>query len=491
MAEFTIDQINKRIAADPDMQELHKVDPTEFDVQVTNMYDSFGYNPDGKPLNVATKIAKKVEGVTGIPRDTLKGAAAMGISMATTGAGMSIGSAAGPVGTAGGAMVGSLVGERAGSALGLIDEPASDALALGAPLLGPAVGKVIGGIGKSMRSVPGVGTALHQQAGENLEQALTKVKVTPKDVDVFSKLLDTQIKTQPFRMKTPMLLDAVKQELDVATSSKLPDMPYIEKLNALIADFGTGNTTSFKSLMATEGRFNDLKESAPNAIWKKLSGVLISDMDAQANNPALSQATRDKIAGGAAAYKNLIKVNRKLHASTALDSLTKTAITEVNGDPNMVRFNKTAFVKKLNYDQAFDTTTIGSTFSSSEITAIREAVDEVGYLGWGPSGAAQSAGQYIGRSGAAGAIGYTIGGGSKGAMTGFMAAAILSHALESDTGRRVVKHLAKKGKGSLNALELQSTLGRVLASTSAGVVPGVTGAGSEPVPGVNAFANQE
>jgi hypothetical protein len=385
-------------------------------------------------------------------------------------------------------MLGSVAGGRLNTVLGLTDEP-SDALSLGAPLLGPIGKKVAGGIGKAMRSVPGVGAALHQQAGDNLDNALNRVRVTPEDVEAFSGLLNTQIKTQPFRIKTPLLAQAVKDELNREVASKLPDGAYIKKLNKLTLEFGEDQITSFKSLMSTENTFNDLKETAPNAIWKKLSGVLIDELDLAATNPALRQDTRNKIAAGAAAYKNLIKVNRKLHANTTLDGLMKTAVTEIDGDPNMVRFNKTAFMKRLKTDHAFDTDKVGSTFSSSEVESLKEAVNEVGYLGWGPSGAAQSAGQYIGRSGAAGAIGYTVGGGSKGAMTGFAAAAILSHALESETGRRLVKHLAKTGKGSLDMLELKTTLGKALAGMSAGAVPGVTGGGSPE--GMQPFADEE
>jgi hypothetical protein len=468
MAEFTISQINKRIAADPDMQQLHKDDPTEFDAQVTQMYDSFGYNPEGVAHNKATKVAKSIEDVTGIPRGATKTAAALGVGMLSTAGGAALGSTAGPAGAVGGAMVGSLAGERINSVLGLNEEPTtgSDATALVGPLVPSMLKGTIGIAGKVARSVPGVGAALHQQAGANLDEALTKVRVTPKDVEVFSKLLDT---VPDFKIQAPLLKQAVKDELDRASKSQIPNMPYIEKLNKLTAEWTNDPYISFKSLMSTQKDFNDLKEAAPTAIWKKLSGVLINDLDEAAQRGTLSQATRDKVAAGSQAYKNLIKVNRKMHAGTSLDNLVKTAYTEIDGDPNLVRFNKTAFMKKLNTGAEFDTTQVGSTFSSDEVNAIKSAVDEVGYLGWGPSGAAQSAGQYIGRSGAAGAIGFTLGGGSKGAMAGFAAAALLSHALESQPGRNLVKYMAKNGKGKLDMLELKNTLGKVLAGVSGGV----------------------
>lgn len=485
MAEFTINQVNKRIAADPDMQKLHVADPTEFDSQVAQMYDSFGFDPTGVPLNRATKVAKSVEGVTGIPRESLKSAAAMGISTAATMGGASVGTPGGLLGIAGGTVIGSLAGERVNKALGLTDE-SSDAAAMLSPLLPTAVGKGLLATGKLTRSVPGVGTSLHQLAGENLEAAMSKFRVTPQDVTAFSKLLDT---VPDFRIKVPLLKQAVEAELNRASSSQLPDMTYINKLNELTAKWKDNPAISFKSLMATEHSFNDLKEASPNAVWKKLSGVLVDEMDAAVQSPGLSQATRDKIAQGSSAYKNLIKVNRKLHANTALDNLTKTAVTEVNGDPNLVRFNKTAFTKQLKFNKAFDTTEVGSTFNDNEIQSMREAVDDVGYLGWGPSGGTQSASSYIGRSGAAGAIGYTVAGGSKGAMAGFAAAAVLSQALESELGRRIVKYLAKNGGGHLDVLELKTMLGKSIAGANSGAVAGVSGMGAQPT-GVTA-ENQE
>jgi len=487
MAEFTIDQINKRIAADPDMQELHKSYPKEFDSQVTQMYSGFGYNAEGLPFNRATKIAKSVEGVTGIPSDSLKNAASMGLEMAGASAGMTVGMPAGVPGITGGAMVGSLAGKKVADLLGLNDDstPASDAISLVAPLVPNAIGKAIGGIGKAMRSIPGVGTTFHQQAAERLEGALAKATVTSADVDTFADALQHQIKTAPFRIKTPGLKQAVDDELSSAVASKVPDTVYIKQLRNLHAELSSD--TSFRELMATEKAFNKLKISAPTDVWKRLSGVLVEDMDNAATNPAVSQKTRDKIAAGSQAFKNLVKVNRKFNASTSLQSLMKSAVTEVDGDPNMIRFNKTAFMKKLNTSAEFDTSKVGSTFDASEIQSIKNAVNDVGYLGWGPTGGTQSAGSYIGRSGAAGAIGFTIGGGSKGAMTGFAAAAALSKALESEAGRKLVSATARKGKGMLDMTELNRTLGQVIAGASAGIVPGVTGTGQQTGSGVQPF----
>jgi len=483
--EYTPAQIDQRIQDDPEMQDLAKNDPDAFLEQHSKIYDSFGYNPNGTPLSMANKVTKGIEDVTGIPRGATKAAASMGISAATTIGGAAMGSVGGPVGTTGGAMLGSMAGERISGALGLTDEPTtdSDVLSLAAPLAGPFLSKTLKGIGKFARSVPGVGTALHQQAAENLDDAMSKVRVGPKDVEAFSNLFDAQIAKNPFQMKTPLLKKAVKKELDKVANSLVPDEPYIKQLNALTKKLSESDFTSVKSLMSTEYSFNKLKQTAPADVWAKLSGVLIDDMDSQAMNPKISQGTREKIKAASQAFKNFVKVNRKAQASSSLDSLTKTAVTEVNGDPNMQRFNKQAFMKKIQYDE-----TLKHSFDPSELEQIKAAVEDVGYIGWGPSGAAQSALQYVGRSGAAGAIGYTVGGGSKGAMAGFAAAGILSHALESQTGRNIVKYLAKNGRGKLDALELKNMLGKVTAGVSAGLVPGINQGDSQ---GTQAFANQE
>jgi hypothetical protein len=472
--DYTPTQIDARIKQDPEMQHLALNDPDEFDRQHAQMYDSFGFNPDGSKHSTATKVTQSIENVTGIPRESLKSAAQMGLSLATTVGGAAVGSKAGPAGAVAGAMAGSLAGERLGSTLGINDEPTTltDALAVSAPLIGPLAGKALQGAGRLARNIPGVGTSLHQIAAENLDSALQKVRVTSEDVGRFHNLLTNQIKTQPFSIAVPKLRAAVQAELADRSNSLVPNQPYIDSLTALEKQLSS-RQVSFSQLMSTEHSFNELKATAPTQIWKKLSGTLIDDLDTQAVNPKLSQKTRDAAAAGAQAFKNFVKVNRKANADDALESLTKASTTEVNGDAHLVRFNKDAFAKKLKYDEK-----LNGAFDESELAQIKSAVDDVGYLGWGPTSMSnQSMGQYIGRSGGAGAVGFAMGG-SKGAMTAFAALAALNHALGSSYGRSIVKYLAKNGQGKVDALQLKSMLGKAIAGTSAGVA-GINQAPSE------------
>ena len=481
MPTFTPKQIDARIEADPEMQALAQSDPTEFLAQHETIYKEFGYKPDGSPLSTAAKVFQKTSKLTGIPEGMVQTAASLPLPIAGTIAGGLVGAGGGLGGAVIGASGGSVLGE-AGNALLGITEPLDNVdlgVAAGAPLIGPVAGKVLKGLGTASRALPGVGSGLHQMAGENLELALKKLKVTSADVDMFSDLLK---KVPEFKVQTPLMKQAVKDELDRASASIVPDEAYIKSLNKLTKTLHDDPHVSFKSLMSTEHDLNELKHAQPTALWKKLSGILIDDLDAQAKNPALTQATRDKIAEGSQAYKNVVKVAKRMHANDSLDSVFKNVVAPVAGDDTLVRFNKAKFVKELR-----DNEVLKSNFSSAELDSIKTAVDDIGYLGFPPA-TGQSGMGFIGRSGAAGAVGYAMLGGSTGAMAGFAIAETLRQAMTTQTGRNFVKSLAKKGGGKLDMLELKTTMGKIISGMSAGVA-GVSGKGS-PVEGINAFENE-
>lgn len=93
------------------------------------------------------------------------------------------------------------------------------------------------------------------------------------------------------------------------------------------------------------------------------------------------------------------------------------------------------------------------------------------------------------RYGVGGMIGWMTAG-PMGAFAGAGVEELIRKAVTSESGRRVVKHLAKKGRGRIEGLELDQMLGKVASGVSAGVVPGVTGVGSQPET-ARAFEDQE
>ena len=78
--------------------------------------------------------------------------------------------------------------------------------------------------------------------------------------------------------------------------------------------------------------------------------------------------------------------------------------------------------------------------------------------------------------GAGGMAGWMVGG-PVGAVVGATVEEILRKAVTSEPGRKAVKHLAKEGRGHIDALELHRMLGQITAGASAGAVAGVSGMG--------------
>lgn len=469
--EFTPAQIDRRIQDDPDMQELAKNDETEFLARHEQIYNEFGYNPDGTPMATAMKGIHKVSKLTGLSKDVVQGVANMPIPALTTVLG-----ALSPV--PGGASVGSMAGEVANYGLGLRDKPGAVDLGVAAvaPLLGPLASRVKGVISNLIQGSPGAGQHMHNIVADTIRKQASHMEVTD---DMVNFMRQTFKNVPTFRTEVPLLRAHLKQELNDVSKSLAPDSAYIKKLNEVTKNLANNKSISFEQLMATEKSFIDMGSEAPHAVWRKLSGVVVQDLEAQAKNPKLTQATRDKIDAGVAAYKNFIAVNNRKQGQKALDTMLNRSVTQL--DDGLVRFNKPAFIKSLESDGM-------KVFEPSEIADMRKAVADLGYIGAAPK-SMTSAAVHTGSYGAAGLAAYTVGG-----VSGVVALAAVLGAMRlgmgTEAGRKAIAFLAKKGHGTIDGLELKTMLGQITAGANSGAVAGVSGMGTQST-GTQAFANQE
>lgn len=478
MPEFTPSQIDKRIQSDPEMQDLAKTDETEFLSRHEQIYNEFGYNADGSPLSTAMKGIQKVSKFTGIPKDVVQGAANMPIPAALTAAGVAVGSAApGPVQAILGA-TGSVLGEHINYQLGLRDKPGDidNAMAAGAPLLGPLVSRsksVLSDIGQGL---PGAGKHMHNLAAEAIAKQAGHMEVT----DDMVNFMRQNFKTVPsFKVDVPNVRAHVAQEISDVTKSLTPDEPYIKKLNILQKSLSQDKSFSFEKLMATEKSFIQNGAEDPHGVWKKLSGVLVSDLQAQAKNPALTPATRAKIQQGVDAYTQFVAVNKRKQGQDALNKfLGAPVITQL--DDGMARFNKVAFLKQLDSKGM-------SVFEPSEIADMKKAVSNLGYIGAAPQSFTSNV-THTGSLGLAGLAGYSVGG-VQGVIAATALVGTLRAALGSEYGRKAVEFLAKKGHGKIDQLELKTMLGQITAGANAGMVAGVSGRGTQT--GTTPFQNEQ
>jgi len=479
--EFTPDQIDERIKVDPEMQQLATDDPTEFEVQHAKLYKAFGYNPDGSSMSVAKKTFGNISLATGIPEGVVQGVANVPIPLATTIAGGVAGSFAPGPGTALGASIGSVAGEEINYHLGLRDEPTAvdRGIAAAAPLIGPAVSRLKGPVSSLLQSLPGAGKTMNNLAHEALKKNLKYMEVSPDEVKFMRGLFES---VPDFRTAVPMLRDSVKRELDEASRSLMPDSAYVKQLNELTKTLSANKTVSFKQLMATEHDFIKTGATASDEVWSKLSGVVVNDLEAQAKNPKLTQATRDKILQGVESFKNYVAVNKRYKGQATLTNFLESSTTRL--DDGMIRFNKKAFLKQLEDERKLPS----SPFEQTELDSIKKAITDLGFIGTVSKGMLEAGATHTGSLGMAGLAAYSVGG-----VSGVVAASIaiggLRLALGSELGRRAVTHLAKKGHGTIQAVELKEMMGKIVAGINAGAVAGVSGAGSQT--GVNPFQNQE
>lgn len=468
MPEYTPAQIDARIKADPEMQDLAKNDETEFLARHEQIYNTFGYNSDGTPMSAAMKGIQKVSDVTGISKGVVQGVANIPIPLASTVAGAAAGTTLGPgPGTAAGAAAGSVAGEYANYALGLRDKPGpvDVGIAAGAPLFGPLASRLKGPLSNVLQATPGAGKIMHQVAADTIVKKASQMEVTDDMVNFMRQNFNN---VPSFKSDVPMVREYVKNELNSVTRSLSPDSPYIKKLNELSKNLSGSKSFSFDQLMATEKSFIDAGATDPQGVWRKLSGVMINDLEAQAQNPKLTPQTRAKIQQGVDAYKNFVAVNKMKQGQTALDSMLNKSITQL--DDGLVRFNKPAFLKSLKSDGM-------KVFEPSDLAAIEKAVSDLGFIGAAPK-SMTSAAVHTGSYGAAGLAAYSAGG-VPGVVGLAAVIGTMRLALRTETGRRVITYLAKQGHGKIDYAELNGMMGKVLAGANAGAVAGVSGSGTQ------------
>lgn len=482
MPEFTPDQIDKRIQDDPDMQHLAKNDETEFLSRHAQIYKEFGYKPDGSPLRMAQKVIGKVSRATGIPEGAVQFGTAAILPTVGTMAGMAVGASGGPLGAALGASGGSVLGEAVNSLLGVTEpmDSADFALAAGAPLLGPAVAKAGPvSIAALKRVIPGAGAGLNELAGEALATKLGSMRVTKEHVAFTRSMLSS---APDFKLAAPNTRAIFNQETADAARQALQGVPgkdtYLKALNNVLGknpDIQKGSV-SFKDLMTLEQGFNSIKGGAPNEVWGAAAGKIIDDIEAAANDPKLTAATASKAKQGLDAFKTFIATNRKHHLDEKLVTMftpgsgAGRVVKPTTGDPNLVLFDQKAFKNLLDNDKD-----LKRAFSPTEIESIRDSVSSLGYISRPPSQSADAL-NLAKRYGAGGMAGW-MAGGPVGAVVGATLEEILRKAVTSEPGRKAVKHLAKEGRGHIDALELHRMLGQITAGASAGIVAGVSGMG--------------
>lgn len=478
--EYTPAQIDARIQADPEMQALAKNDETEFLARHEQIYNEFGYNSDGSPMRAVMKGIHSISKKTGISKDVVQGIANVPIPLATTIAGTAAGALSPvPGGAVTGAVAGSILGEELNYAIGLRDKPGpvDIGFAAAAPLVGPLASRLKGPLSNIGQALPGAGKHMHNLAADAIAKHAKYMEVT----DDMVSFMRQNFKSVPtFRTDVPLLKAHLKSELNEVTKSLAPDSSYIKKLNEVTKNLSGKNSISFEQLMATEKSFIDMGSDAPHQVWKKLSGVIVDDLEAQASNPKLTPQTRAKILTGVEAYKNFVAVNQRKQGQHAIESFVNKSVTQL--DDGLVRFNKPAFLKALNSEGM-------QVFESSELEAMKKAVADLGYIGPAPKSMTSGA-VHTGSYGAVGLGAYAVGG-VPGVITAAAILGALRIGLSSETGRKAITYLAKKGHGTIPGAELHSMIGQITAGANAGGVAGVSGAGTQPPPGIQPFANQE
>ncbi len=489
MADYTPDQIDERIKADPEMQHLAQNDETEFLARHKQIYREFGFQPNGQPLRTAQKAIKGISKATGIPEGAVQFGASAVLPTVGTIAGMAAGAPGGPVGATIGASGGSILGEAANSLLGITDpmDKTDMAVAAGAPLIGPALSKAgPAAIAVGKRVLPGVGAGLNELAGEVLQKKLQTMRVRKEDVDAARAAMGT---VPDFKMHAPNTKAIFNEESAKVAQQALMGVPdsdkYLGALNKVIASSGIGgkDKVNFKDLMTLEEGFNRIKGGKPDEIWAAASGKIIDDIEKAALDPALTPATAAKAQQGLQSFKSFIAINRKHQADETLVNMFtpgKGVLKPSSGNPDLVAFDQKAFKLKLDNDE-----TLKKAFTKDELNSVKDAVANIGYIGKIPNTANTPMGLGS-RYGGGGLAGLMVGG-PMGALAGAGIEELLRSAISSETGRRVVKSLAKEGRGRISALELQSVLGQVLAGATAGSVAGMKSSPDSTLP----FANEQ
>jgi hypothetical protein len=426
--------------------------------------------------------------------------AAAPLEMAGTVAGASAGSKGGPAGAMVGASAGSVLGSAANSLLGITDPmtPVDLGIAAASPFGGTAVANAgRGGVKALKRLLPGGGAGMNELAADQFAARLQSMRVTKEHVDQARNMIGLVDDFQVPIGNLQALFKAESGSMAKQASKGIPGSDsYLKDLNRVIAEnpelnsLMKGRSMSFKDLMTLEEGFNRIKSDRPGELWAKASGLIINEMESALSNPKVSAATKGKVTQGLDAFKKFIQTNRKYHAD---ETLTKAftpgasggVVKYVQGDQNMLLFDQNAFKKFLNNNDQ-----LKKAFSPGEIESMRESVKELGYISKPPSDSSNAV-NLAKRYGVGGMAGWLLSGGNPmGALAGAGVEEIIRRGMTSEGGRRMIKYLAKKGRGKIDGLELHTALGKIAAGASAAIVPGVTGRGSEP-PGMSPFENEQ
>ena len=464
MAEFPLELIDKKIKSDPDMLQLAKDDPIEFDSKVMQIYKEFGYKPDGSPIPVMQQAAARISKRTGLPEGLVQAGMALPIPLATTAISAAAGTAAGGpgAGTALGAMFGSLSGEEINARLGITQPltPSEQAIALGAPLIGPLASR-LKQVGKGLvQRLPGAQVGIHELAGETLEASLKKIRVTDLDVQAARKLVAN---APDVRMDLPGLKALLHQE--TASVGKRIEFPgseaYIKTLNKFIEELSHG-PVSMKKVLEWERGANLAKVTNPTEVWGKMAGTIIGDMETAVTNPKISAASQGKIKESLEAFRMLVQMSRKYNADEALDGILKRVITPLADDTSLLQFNKKQFVKELKNNQA-----LHGAWSTKEIADIQDAIEGIGHIS---SKATPSLLQKFAPGTALATGGALIGGLQVGAVISSVVIAKegIREGVSTDAGRKIIKYLSKQGQGKLSIADLNTMLGQITAAAGVG-----------------------
>ena len=492
MPDYSREQIDEQIDNDPEMIALvQNGDENEFNRKHAEIYREFNLDPMGQPLRLAQRAIKGVSKATGIPEGVVQGAAALPLPTVGTIAGGIAGSPGGPVGATIGAMGGSVLGEAGNSLLGITEPMGATEFGLAAagPLVAPAIAKAApGAIKAAKRLLPGMGAGLNELAGEQFAAKLNSMRVTREMVDQASDALS--MTHGNFKIPTENLRKSFIDESARIGEESLRGVPtskgYQDELAKFVQDNFPQNakSMSFKDLMVVERGLNRIKGDRPGEIWAKASGVLIDEMEKAIENPALSAVTRQRATQGLNTFKQFIATNRKYNADEELTRLlsSKGVLKASSGDPNLVQIDQKMLRRGLDENKA-----LNRAYSKAEIKEMKDAILDLGYISKPPQGG-QDAVNLAKRYGAGGMIGW-MAGGPMGALAGAGVEEIIRKGITSPKGREIVKYMAKQGRGHINAMELDQMLGKAVGGMSAGLVPGVTGAGSPE--GIKPFAEEQ
>ena len=483
MPERGIKEINDSIMNDPSMQALNKDDPTEFTSSVHKIYHAHGYDTEGKALPLAQQLFGKASRATGIPESSIQSAAAM--VLPTTAAMM--GASMTPIAPMAGASFGGYAGAKGNELLGITDPMSTEDSAMAAisPILGPLGSKASQGVARSAKWLPGAETGRNELAGETMKKSFDMARVTKTQVDAArAELLAVPALTvKPTRLRA--LFDSeMKTSFAKAQALDQPELhAYADDImKARNAVHATG-TKSFKDLMTIESGLLDLKKEGSSEVWGKASGELIGDLEDMVSNPKITDVTRQKAKFALDKFRNVLQVTKQFHANEALDSTMNKVFQPVVGNADLMAFNKKAFLKELKENK-----TLVSAYSEQDRANMIDAVQSIGYIGnMSQLASAPGVANFLGRSGPAALVGYHVGE-QTGAMVGFGASAVISHALSTDMGRKMIKYLAKQGRGKINAIELRDTMGKLVSGASTAANAGMRA----PSEGArHAFENQE